>query len=74
MNRCQSLNKIPVGCRAKVTSLCDCPKLRGRLCALGVTPGTIVEVCAPCSIKVRESCLALGEDMACQVLCELCNT
>lgn len=65
-----TLNKVPAGEKARIKTLCDCPRLRGRLCALGITPGTVVEVCAPCSIRVRESCLALGEEMAGQVVCE----
>ena len=65
-----ALDKVPAGEKARIKSLCDCPRLRSRLCALGITPGTVVEVCAPGSIKVREACLVLGEDMACQVLCE----
>jgi ferrous iron transport protein A len=82
---CQcKLNQVAVGEKVRVSALGDCPKARGRLCALGLTPGTEVEVCSrnggprnggPCSVKVRNCCVVLGNGMADQVLCEpLCDT
>ncbi|MCG8533280.1 MAG: ferrous iron transport protein A [Desulfovibrionales bacterium] len=50
--------------------MCTKPKLRGRLCALGLTPGTVVEVCAPSSIRVKDCLLTLGDDIACELECE----
>ncbi|WP_174408833.1 FeoA family protein [Desulfovibrio psychrotolerans] len=67
---CCTLDKLPAGCRATIKGFCGCRKSRGRLCAMGLTPGTVVEVCAPCSVRVRESCLALGREMAGLVTCE----
>ncbi len=67
---CCTLDKVPTGCRATIRGFCGCRKLQGRLFAMGLTPGTVVEVCAPNSVKVRESCLMLGSAMAELVTCE----
>lgn len=67
---CCTLDQVPAGRKATIRGFCGCSKARGRLCAMGLTPGTVVEVCAPCSIKVRESCVALGTGMAALVTCE----
>jgi len=64
------LNSLPAGCKARIKGHCDDPKLRGRLCALGLTPGTVAEVCAPCSFRVKGCLLTLGEDIACNLECE----
>ncbi len=72
-----SLCNVPAGSVVRIEKLCDCPKARGRLCALGLTPGTFVEVCSggpgPCLLKVRGSNLALGNGMARRVLCSMVN-
>lgn len=72
---CQcKLNQVPVGKKVRVSGFGDCARARGRLCALGLTPGTEVEVCSfnggPCNVKVRDCCVVLGQGMADQVLCE----
>ncbi|MFV0350570.1 MAG: ferrous iron transport protein A [Halodesulfovibrio sp.] len=67
---CCTLDKVPAGCKATIRGYCGCSRERGRLCALGLTPGTVVEVCGPCSVKVREACVALGIEVAGQVTCE----
>ncbi|WBF68719.1 ferrous iron transport protein A [Desulfovibrio subterraneus] len=67
---CCTLDKVPAGCKATIRGYCGCSRERGRLCALGLTPGTVVEVCAPCSVRVRESCVALGIEVAGLVTCE----
>ena len=66
----RKLNSLPAGCKARIKGVCNKPKLRGRLCALGLTPGTVVEVCAPCSIRVKDCLLTLGDDIACELECE----
>ena len=68
MFTCKALPQFPDGSRVRIEKLCDCPKARGRLCALGLTPGTTVEVCSggpgPCRLKVRGGNVALGHGMA----------
>ncbi|WP_082936438.1 FeoA family protein [Halodesulfovibrio spirochaetisodalis] len=68
--RKRKLNSLPTGCKARIKGLCSEPKLRGRLCALGLTPGTVVEVCSPCRFKVKDCLLTLGDDIACTLECE----
>jgi len=66
------LNEFPAGSRVKIEKLCDCPRARGRLCALGLTPGTVVEICSrnggPCNLKVRGTSVSIGGGLACRVL------
>lgn len=66
-----TLPQFPAGSRVRIEKLCECPKARGRLCALGLTPGTTVEVCSqgpgPCMLKVRGSNVAIGQGMASRV-------
>lgn len=66
------LNQLPPGCRARVERLCECPRARGRLCAMGLTPGAEIEVFSsgggPCRVRVRGSSLSLGEGLASKVL------
>lgn len=68
MSSIQPLSSFPRGSRVKIMKLCNCPRARGRLCAMGLTPGTIVEVnsngAGPCRLKVRGSDLVLGNRMA----------
>ncbi|MFA9396031.1 MAG: ferrous iron transport protein A [Halodesulfovibrio sp.] len=68
--RKHKLNSLPAGCKARIKGFCSEPKLRGRLCALGLTPGTVVEVCAPCSFRVKDCLVTLGDDIACNLECE----
>ncbi|HEU6436245.1 MAG TPA: FeoA family protein [Nitratidesulfovibrio sp.] len=70
---CCKLSDIPAGCRVRVRRLCDKQGERGRLCALGITPGTEIEVCSQagaCCVRVRDSSLVLGDTLACEVYCE----
>ena len=73
-HRLRSLNELPRGCKARVADITGDSRQRQRLCSLGITPGTEVEVCGDfpgqCRLLVRGSCLALDCDVAKQVLCE----
>ncbi len=64
----KALNQFPAGSRIRIEKLSDCPKARGRLCALGLTPGTTVEMCScgpgPCVLKVRGTSVCIGKGMA----------
>ena len=68
-----ALRHVPAGKRVRIHDCCTNPALRGRLCALGITPGTEVDVCSQghaCCLRVRDTSLVLGAQMAEQVLCE----
>lgn len=70
---CCTLHEAPEGCRVRVRELCTCPRARGRLCALGITPGTELEICSHhggCRVKVHDTSLVLGDMLADTVLCE----
>lgn len=73
----KALGDFPAGCRVTVEQLCECPRARGRLCALGLTPGTEVEICAggdgPCRLRVRGTDVVLGQGLASRVQCALLN-
>ncbi len=62
------LSQFPAGTRVRIEKLCECSRARGRLCAMGLTPGTEIEVFAncggPCCLKVRGSSLTLGHGLA----------
>lgn len=66
------LPNFPVGSKVRIVQLVGNNCARSRLCALGLTPGTQVELLAaghgPCRIRVRESDLVLGRGMAEKVL------
>ncbi|MEA4858003.1 MAG: FeoA family protein [Solidesulfovibrio sp.] len=68
----ESLTHFPAGSRVRVETLCDCPKARGRLCAMGITPGTVVEITACCGgpvcLRARGSCFSIGHGLAEKVL------
>lgn len=71
--RCCSLGSAPVGCKMRVRRLRGCPRERGRLCALGITPGTEVEVCSRfggCRVRVHDTSLVLGDTVADTIECE----
>lgn len=63
---------FPAGVKVRVVRLEGNNGVRSRLCALGLTPGTEVELVAvgrgPCRLKVRGSDLVLGRGMAEKVL------
>jgi ferrous iron transport protein A len=68
MAPCGPLNQFPAGSRVRIEQLCECSRARGRLCAMGLTPGTVVEICSgcggPCYLKVRGARLTLGHGLA----------
>lgn len=71
-----TLGSAPRGCKLRITRLCSGPRENCRLCALGLTPGTQVQVLscggggAPC-LLVRGCSLALDPGLASLVACEL---
>ena len=73
MHLLQPLTHFPVGSRVIVKDLGECPKGRIRLCAMGLTPGTVVEVeditCGPCRVRVRGATLVIGKGMAGKIIC-----
>ncbi|MFK4763680.1 FeoA family protein [Desulfobaculum sp. SPO524] len=64
----RTLCDYPCGSRVAIADIQGCPKLRCRLLAMGLTPGTEAEVCShaagSCCLRVRNSDLILGDDMA----------
>ena len=78
MNAAQicTLFDAPAGTRVRVRGVAGQRGMRSRLCALGITPGTEVEVCDECNchgsrrIKVRDAALVLCASVAQSVLCE----
>jgi len=56
------LTKFSPGSRVRITGFCGGCNLRGRMCALGILPGTEVEIKnnCPLQVKVKESSLVLG--------------
>jgi ferrous iron transport protein A len=70
-----SLLDIPCACELRVEELTGSPSLRSRLYAMGILPGTEMELCAPpCGkgsvcVRVRQCSLVLGESMARAILC-----
>ena len=66
-----SLSSFPAGSRVRVETLCDCPRARGRLCAMGITPGTVVEITAACGgpicLRARGTCITLGQGLATKI-------
>lgn len=72
-----SLNILPLpafqpGSKMKVVRLAGCNGVRARLCALGLTPGTEVEIMSAgrgsSRVRVRECDLVLGRGMAEKVM------
>lgn len=62
------LSAFPPGSRVRVEALCDCPKARGRLCSMGITPGTVVEITAGCGgpvcLRARGCAVTIGHGLA----------
>lgn len=68
-----ALLQVPAGRRVRIHGVSAGGGLRGRLCALGITPGTELDVCSQghgCCVRVRDTSIVLGEQMADMVLCE----
>lgn len=67
------INRFPKGSLVRIQSLEGCPKSRCRLCAMGLTPGTVVEVRSnghgPCRLKVRGTDVVLGRNLSLKVFC-----
>ncbi len=76
-NTFRPLPSFPGGSIVRVVQLAGNNGARSRLCALGLTPGTEVELVAtgrgPCRMKVRECDLVLGRGMAEKVLAVLAS-
>ena len=70
-----TLGSAPRGCRLRVTRLCSGPRENCRLCALGLTPGTQVQVLScgggASRLLVRGCNLVLDPGLAQLVACEL---
>lgn len=66
------LPDFPPGSMVRVVQVSGNNGVRSRLCALGLTPGTEVELVAsgrgPCRLKVRRCDLVLGRGMAEKVM------
>jgi ferrous iron transport protein A len=62
------ITNYPPGSVVRISQLTGGRTARTRLCALGLTPGTLVTVGSsgggPCRLKVRESDLVLGAGLA----------
>ncbi|EGJ49217.1 FeoA family protein [Desulfocurvibacter africanus] len=72
MTQAQPLTSFAAGSRVKVVNFDSCNHARCRLCALGLTPGVMLEIDSggpgPLRIRVRGSSLVLGQGLASQVL------
>jgi ferrous iron transport protein A len=68
----QPLCRFPQGTRVRVKDLAQCRGARSRLYALGLTPGTELEVVStaggPCRLRVRGSDLIIGHGLATKIL------
>lgn len=68
----QPLTSFPAGSRVKVETFDAGSMARGRLCAMGLTPGTVVVVESggpgPLRMRVRGASLVLGQGLASQVM------
>lgn len=69
------LNHFPPGTVVRLVNTEGCCRARGRLCAMGLTPGTQCEVlsagrCGPCRLKVRETAVVIGCGMAEKIMAE----
>lgn len=66
------LNETAAGQRVRVSQICAGQRVTARLCALGLTPGTPVDVVSvgggPMILQVLGSRLVLGRGMANKVL------
>lgn len=67
-NGSRPLCRIPEGTRVKVEDLEGCRQARAKLYAMGLTPGTELEVVqsgpGPCRLKVRGTDLVLGHGLS----------
>ncbi len=72
MTATQPLTSFPAGSRVRIENFDACSNARCRLCAMGLTPGTIVDVESggpgPLRMRVRGASLVLGKGLASQVM------
>lgn len=68
------LSDLPHGARVRVSDITGDQAERSRLCSLGITPGTEIEISdhlpGSCRLRVRGSALALTGDIAENIICE----
>ncbi|WP_022660698.1 FeoA family protein [Paucidesulfovibrio longus] len=68
----QPLCRFPQGSLVRVEDLASCRGARSRLYALGLTPGTELEVIStsggPCRLRVRGSDLIIGHGLANKII------
>lgn len=66
------LSKVPAGTTIRIEHVGDCPAMRSRLLALGLTPGSTARVdscgCGQCCLCVRGGQLAIGHGMADKIM------
>ncbi|THB64326.1 MAG: ferrous iron transport protein A [Desulfovibrio sp.] len=66
------IREYPPGSLVRIAELGSCRKSRCRMCAMGLTPGTEVEVLSngmgPCRLRVRGTDVALGRGMSTRVM------
>lgn len=67
------ISQFPSGSKVRVESTEGCCRARGRLCAMGLTPGTFCEVLSggtmgPCRVRVRDTDVVIGHGMAEKIL------
>ncbi len=68
-----ALRQVSPGKRVRVHGISAGNGLLGRLCALGITPGALVDVCSQghaCCVRVRDSSIVLSDQMADLIVCE----
>jgi ferrous iron transport protein A len=68
----RSLCSFPDGSLVRIERVADCPCPRCRIFALGLTPGTLVQVVStgegPCRLKVRDADVVIGRGIAEKIL------
>ena len=67
------LRNVPAGKRVRIHGVNAEEGMRGRLCALGLTPGTELDVCSQgsgCCVRVRDTSVILCDQMAALLICE----
>jgi ferrous iron transport protein A len=73
-NGFKPLTHYPPGARAVVSKLCAGHRGRCRVCALGLTPGTEVEILAtgsgPIKIRARGADIVIGHQLAAKILAQ----
>ena len=66
------LCRFPRGSQGKVADLAPCRGARGKLLAMGLTPGTVLEVVqsgdGPCRLRVRGSDVVIGHGLAGKII------